>query len=142
MKSTWVLVFALVALAAAGCSGDRVATPTGARTSAEAPHGGGPAAPAPASGDCTFRRGVTTCQTTTGQHTETGTHQEVSGCLAFNGTTFVPGQRTRTFSDQYLVSEVTTTRQHGRHGAIFDTAAGTTRELQSSTLVSDQCVAI
>jgi hypothetical protein len=73
---------------------------------------------------------------------ETETRRVFTGCLAFDGTTFVAGQRTRTFEDQVQVSDVTTTLQHGRNGRVFDTRRGTERLILSSTLLSDACVPI
>jgi Tol biopolymer transport system component len=97
--------------------------------------------PAAVEADCRFSRGVTTCTTTT-QHVETSTHAEISGCMTFNGSQFVPGRRTRTFNDQTSVSETTTTLAHGRHGPVFDTSSSTTRGAVTSILVSDECAAI
>jgi hypothetical protein len=102
-------------------------------TTAEAPAACG--APAP---ECTFSRGITTCVTTT-QTVESSTHVAFSGCVAFNGTTFVAGQRARTFADQILVTVTTTTLQHWHHGKVFDTSTVTTREIIASTLISDVC---
>jgi hypothetical protein len=141
MRSFWLPLFVSVsALGAAACSGDRPTTPTGTTAAERVSTSGSPNAPA-ADGDCHFSRGVTTC-TTSAQHVETGTHAEVSGCMAFNGTAFVAGRRTRTFDDQVLVTELTTTLRHGRHGPVYDTSTSTTRAMVASTLVSDQCVAL
>lgn len=87
---------------------------------------------------CASSKGVTTCVTTT-QTIVADTHVAFSGCTAFNGASFVPGARARTFADQVLVTVTTTTLQHGRHGKIFDTSTVTTREILSSTLISDVC---
>jgi hypothetical protein len=87
---------------------------------------------------CTFYQGIMTCVATT-QHEEDSTHVAFSGCNAFNGTTFVPGRRLLTFADVVLVTVTRTTRSYGRHGAVFDTSTATTRQLLSSTLISDGC---
>ncbi|PYM65947.1 MAG: hypothetical protein DMD79_03880 [Candidatus Rokuibacteriota bacterium] len=71
------------------------------------------------------------------QRVSASTHAEVSGCQY--GPTGIPGRRTRTFADVLLVTETTTTRQHGRHGAVFDTSTATRTERLSSSLVSDVC---
>src|SRR5438128_765247 len=86
--------------------------------------------------NCSFSRGVTAC-VTTAQRQENSTHAEVSGCQY--GPMGIPGRRTRTFADVLLVTETTTTRQHGRHGAVFDTSTATRTERLSSSLVSDVC---
>lgn len=88
--------------------------------------------------DCTFERGVTTCVTVT-ERTETGTHQAFSGCVAFNGTEFVAGRRVRTFADTFLVTETTTTLQHGMRGAVFDTSVAEERALISSVEINSVC---
>jgi hypothetical protein len=124
--------FVMIAIGAAGCSGDRATTPTGATTAAEKKA---------ADPGCEFSHGVTTC-TTTAQHIEAGTHAEVSGCMAFNGTIFVAGARTRTFNDQVQVTETTITKRHGHNGSVFDVSTGTQRDILSSTLVSDVCVPV
>jgi hypothetical protein len=127
-----------VALAvAAGCGRSGPTDPSGStvpaeRTVAQVPQPGG---------DCRFTRGVTTCVATT-IHVESTTHAEVSGCLAFDGTGFVPGRRTRTFQDEIRVTETTTTRRHGRQGAVFATSTTTRTEPLVSTLVADDCVAL
>jgi hypothetical protein len=141
MRVIWPSVLvSLIAVGAVACSGDRAPMPTGATTAAEGVSGGG-SPPAAAEADCQFSRGVTTC-TTTRQHVETSTHAEISGCMTFNGSEFVPGRRTRTFNDQTPVSETTVTLEHGRHGRVFDTSTSTTRGAVTPTLVSDECVAI
>ncbi len=122
---------------AAGCGRGGPADPSGGAAPAERAVA---QAPRP-EGDCRFARGVTTC-VATASHVETTTHSEVSGCLAFDGTGFVPGRRTRTFQDQTRVTETTTTRRHGRQGAVFATSTTTQTEPLGSTLVSDDCVAL
>ena len=92
-------------------------------------------APAP---ECTFLKGVTTCVTTT-QSIETSTHEEISGCVAVDGTKFVPGRRSRTFVDQLEITMTTTTLQHGRNGKVFNTSTDTQTEILSSMLISDAC---
>jgi hypothetical protein len=87
-------------------------------------------------GACSFSRGVTTCVTTT-QHQETATHVEYSGCRY--GPNAVPGRRSRTFSDTYLVTETTTTKYHGRSDHAFSSHTTTSRQLVSSRQISDVC---
>ena len=84
---------------------------------------------------CTFSRGTTTCVSTV-QYRETSTHSEYSGC---RGPTGVSGPRIRTFSDVYLVTATTTTLRRGKSGKIYSTRTVTTRQLLSSTLISDVC---
>jgi hypothetical protein len=79
---------------------------------------------------------VTTC-VTTAQHQEVGSHVEISGCLY--GPTGIPGRRSRTFSDTYLVTETTTTLYHGQSDNAFSSQTVTSRQLIGSTLVSDVC---
>jgi hypothetical protein len=86
--------------------------------------------------NCTFSRGTTTCVTTV-QYQETSTHSEYSGCRA--GPNAVPGSRIRTFRDTYLVTVTTTTLRRGNSGKIYSSQTVTTRQLLSSTLVSDVC---
>jgi hypothetical protein len=88
--------------------------------------------------NCTFSRGVTTCVTTSQRQVQS-THTEVSGCVVGPGSPPTPGRRTRTFADVTLVTETTTTLQHGRHGPVFDTQTDTQTQLLSSTLISDVC---
>ena len=38
-----------------------------------------------------------------------------------------------------MVTETTTTLQHGKSGAVYDTHADTTRQLVSSRQISDVC---
>jgi hypothetical protein len=85
---------------------------------------------------CTFSRGTTTCVSTV-QYQETSTHSEYSGCRA--GPNAVPGSRIRTFSDTYLVTVTTTTLRRGKSGKIYSSHTVTTRQLISSTLISDVC---
>jgi hypothetical protein len=87
-------------------------------------------------GFCSFSRGVTTCVTTT-QHQETGSHVEYSGCRY--GPSGVPGRRSRTFSDTYLVTVMTTTLRRGRSDHVFSTQTTTSRQLIGSTQISDVC---
>ena len=86
--------------------------------------------------NCSFSRGVTEC-VTTAQRQENSSHAEISGCLY--GPTGIPGRRTRTFADVLLVTETTTTHQHGRHGAVYDSSTATRTERLSSSMVSDVC---
>ena len=95
-----------------------------------------PAAGRPHATTCDFSRGTTTC-VTTAQHTETSTHDEISGCLF--GPSSVPGRRTRTFRDTFLVTVTTTSLQHGRHGKVYDTSAVSSRQLVSSVQIADVC---
>ena len=95
-------------------------------------------APEPA---CTYDQGVKTCVTMT-QSIECETVVELSGCVAFNGTSFVAGQRARTFDNQVLVTVTTTTVKKWHHGKVIDTSTVTTREILSSTLISDVCTAL
>jgi len=85
---------------------------------------------------CAFSRGTTTC-VATAQYTETTTHDEISGCLF--GPSSVPGRRARTFRDTFLVTESTTTLQHGRHGKVYDISTASSRELVSSVQIADVC---
>lgn len=94
------------------------------------------AAARPDAATCAFSRGTTTC-VTTAQHTETSTHDEISGCLF--GPSSVPGRRARTFRDTFLVTESTTTLQHGRRGRVYDTSTAVSRELVSSVQIADVC---
>jgi len=89
-----------------------------------------------ADGICSFERGTTTC-TSVAQATIAGTHTAFSGCLY--GPVGLPGRRQRTFADTYLVTSTTTTLSHGRKGPVYDSKTTTTRQLTSSTLVSDTC---
>ena len=142
MRVTWpAILVSLIVVTAVGCSQDHAPNPTGATTATEQVSGGGQSPTGAGDPNCQFARGVTAC-TTTSQHVEPGTHSEVSGCMAFNGTVFVAGRRTRTFNDQTQITDTTVTRQHGRNGKIFDTSTTTTRTLLTSTLVSDTCVPI
>jgi hypothetical protein len=86
--------------------------------------------------DCTFDRGTTTCVTTT-TRMETETIAMVSGCLY--GPDRQAGRRTRTTETTYRVTDTTTTRQHGRNGAVYDTQTASSREFVSSRFVSDVC---
>jgi hypothetical protein len=136
------LLIAVLAFLAAGCGGGTPAGPsstsapeTASQTAAEQP------AAASDEPGCTFSQGVTTCVTTT-QSIVTSTHTEVSGCMASNGTTFVPGRRERTFQDRVQVTQTTTTLRHGRNGKTFDTQTTSQSQPLSSTLVSDICVPI
>jgi len=125
----------------ASCGGG---TPAGPSSATSAPEATDPTAAEQRSAaateppGCTFAHGVTTCVTTT-QHVETTTHGEVSGCMAFNGSAFVPGRRTRTFEDQVMVTLTTATRRHGRQGAVIDTQTTSQSQILSSRLVSDVC---
>src|SRR5262249_48855354 len=99
------LLIVVLAFVAAGCGGGSPAGPS----STSAPEAASQTAaeqPAAASDEpgCTFSLGVTTCVTTT-QSIVTSTHTEVSGCMAFNGTTFVAGRRERTFEDRVQVTQ-------------------------------------
>ena len=85
---------------------------------------------------CSFSQGVTTCITTT-QREITTTHVETSGCLY--GPTGIPGRRSRTFSDTYLVTETTTTLYHGRSDQQISSETTTTTVRIRSTLISDVC---
>jgi hypothetical protein len=85
---------------------------------------------------CSFSRGTTTCVSTV-QYTETTTHSEYSGCVA--GPSGQPGSRVRTFSDTYLVTATTTTLRRGKSHKVYSSKTVTTRQLVSSTLVSDVC---
>ncbi len=85
---------------------------------------------------CTFERGITTCVTTE-QSTQTERRTLVSGCLY--GPQGVPGRRSRIFEDIYLLTITTTTRQHGRHGRIFDWWTEVTRVLVESRQIADLC---
>lgn len=85
---------------------------------------------------CTFEHGTTTCVTTT-RHTEITERIVVSGCLS--GPTGVPGRRTTTFRDTFLVTATTTTRAHGRQGPIYDSQTDVTRTLVSSAQISSVC---
>ena len=93
------------------------------------------AAPTPTE-ECTFDRGTTRCVSTT-QHTETDTHQVVGGCVA--GPAGVPGRRTTTYLDTYLVTETTTTSMHGLSGKTFDSQTSETRVLIDSHQISSVC---
>jgi hypothetical protein len=84
---------------------------------------------------CTFSRGTTTCISTV-QYQETSTHSEYGGC---RGPTGVSGPRIRTYSDVYLVTATTTTLRRGRSGKIYSSNTVTSRQLVSSTLISDVC---
>lgn len=86
--------------------------------------------------NCSYSRGTTTCVTTV-RYQETSTHSEYSGCRA--GPNAVPGSRIRTFRDTYLVTVTTTTLRRGNSGKIYSSQTVTTRQLLSSTLVSDVC---
>jgi hypothetical protein len=88
---------------------------------------------------CSFAKGVTTCVTVT-QHLEESTHTETSGCVVGPSLPPIPGRRVRTFQDVILVTETTTTLQHGRSGKVFDTRTTTQTQLVSSTLISDVCL--
>jgi hypothetical protein len=140
MKSARVSAWAVLLLAAPldlvlGCGGEPASDP--ALPLAQAAVEVSAAAPPTAPG-CTFSRGVTTCITIT-QHEEQSTHTEVSGCAFGPTIPPIPGRRTRTFLDLFLVTETTTTLQHGRAGKVFDTQTTTERQLLSSTLLSDVC---
>ena len=87
---------------------------------------------------CTFDTGTTTCVSTT-ETTVTSTHVAVSGCNY--GPTGIPSRRSRTFEDTFLVTATTTTLQHGRQGAVYDSSTETTRTLVSSVQISDVCEA-
>jgi hypothetical protein len=111
------------------------------------PHSFAPAAAAQSQGqsseqkkgadeNCSYSRGTTTCVTTV-TYQETSTHSEYSGCRA--GPNAVPGSRVRTFRDTYLVTVTTTTLRRGKSGKIYSSQTLTTRQLLSSTLVSDVC---
>jgi hypothetical protein len=133
----WILlVLVLPAAGLFGCGGDEPTGPVPLQAAATELGAAPPTAPG-----CTFSRGVTTCVAIT-QHTEQSTHSEISGCTVGPGFPPIPGARTRTFLDVFLVTETTTTLRHGRAGAVFDTQTTTTRQLQSSTLISDVCVPI
>jgi hypothetical protein len=127
--SLLVLPAALVA----GCGGEELEEAAAARAALASAGAAPPTAPG-----CTFVRGVTTCITVT-QHTEESTHTEISGCTVGPAFPPVPGVRSRTFLDVFLVTETTTTLQHGRAGRVFDTQTTSERQLLSSTLVSDVC---
>jgi hypothetical protein len=86
--------------------------------------------------NCSFSRGTTTCVSSV-QSVETTTHTEYSGCLY--GPNGVPGARTRTFSDTYLVTTTTTTLSRGQFGPVYDSDTVTTSVKTSSTLISDVC---
>lgn len=92
-------------------------------------------APAP---ECTFDQGVKTCVTTT-QTIVCETRLVFAGCTAFNGTTFVPGQRVLTFHDQVLITATTTVVRKWHQWKVVETSTVTTREILSSTLISDVC---
>lgn len=92
------------------------------------------------SNTCTFDEGITTC-VIVDQVTQTTTHIETSGCVAFNGSEFVPGRRSRTYSDTFLITATTTTYAHGKNGPVYDHTTDVTRTLQSSVLISDVCEA-
>ena len=95
------------------------------------------AAPVASADDgCTFAQGTTTCVATT-RRTETTERIVVSGCLS--GPTGVPGRRTTTFRDTFLVTETTTTRAHGRQGPIYDSRSAVTRMLVTSIQISSVC---
>ena len=89
--------------------------------------------------DCTFDQGVLTCVTTT-QTIVCETRVVFAGCMAFNGETFVTGQRTLTFNDQVLITVTTTVVRKWHDWKEGDTSTVTTREILSSTLISDVCV--
>jgi hypothetical protein len=137
----------MLALVAASCgSGTSPTMPSSLATSSTTP-GALSAATLDATGgqmhvekqppaNCTFSNGTTTCITTV-TTTETGTHQAFSGCLY--GPYAAPGRRIRTFEDTYTVTETTTTLQHGKSGAVYDTQSDTTRQLVSSRQISDVC---
>jgi hypothetical protein len=91
---------------------------------------------------CRFDKGVTTCTRIVSQETHTGAHDEVSGCMTFDGTSFVPGRRTRSFSDTFVVTTTEMTRAHGRCGRIFESSTTQQQELASSVMTSDRCEAI
>jgi hypothetical protein len=93
----------------------------------------------PEENTCSFARGTTTCVSSV-QYVETTTHAEYSGCLY--GPNGVPGARTRTFSDTYLVTATTTTLSRGQFGPVYDSTTVTTRVLTSSILISDVCAPI
>ena len=90
-------------------------------------------------GDCAFENGTTTC-TYVGEFTHTTYHDAVSGCLY--GPNAVPGRRTRTFEDTYLVTVTTTTLARGRSGPVYNSSTSTSETLMSSQVVSDVCEAI
>jgi hypothetical protein len=127
----WCAGLLFMGVLGAGCGGEPLAEPAAPTVQAvvEAP-------PLPAG--CTFERGVTTCVTVT-QRQEVSTHTETSGCVVGPSLPPIPGRRLRTFQDVFLVTETTTTLQHGRAGKVFDTQTTTDRQLVSSTLISDVC---
>ncbi|MEA2766697.1 MAG: hypothetical protein QOK07_3101 [Gemmatimonadaceae bacterium] len=87
--------------------------------------------------NCSFSRGTTTCVSSV-QSVETATHTEYSGCLY--GPNGVPGARTRTFSDTYLVTTTTTTLSRGQFGPVYDSSTAVTNRVPTgSTLISDVC---
>jgi hypothetical protein len=131
-----VLLLALPGGALLGCGGEEPAQPAPVQAALTSVGDAPPTGPG-----CSFSRGVTTCVTVT-QHTEQSFHTETSGCTVGPAFPPVPGARTRTFLDVFLVTETTTTLQHGRAGKVFDTQTTTERQLLSSTLISDVCMPI
>jgi hypothetical protein len=94
-----------------------------------------PATPQPEPG-CTFQNGVTTCVTVS-QSQDQQTVTMVSGCLY--GPEGVPGRRERVFLETWLITATTTTYAKGVNGPIYDSSTTVTRDLLSSTQVSDTC---
>jgi hypothetical protein len=91
---------------------------------------------------CSFSRGTTTCVSTVSFEEKT-THQEISGCSVGPFFPPVPGRRTRTFDDTYLVTVQHITYYRGRSNHAYASEdRETSRVLESSTQVSDKCEAI
>lgn len=85
---------------------------------------------------CVFANGVTTC-TSVDEYTYTTLRSAVSGCLY--GPNAIPGRRTRTFEDTYLVSVTTTTVSHGKSGPVYDSSSTSSQTLIGSQQISDVC---
>ena len=153
MRSARLQVGTLIGLLLLGCGGG-VSNPAGSSRGAalgpgtsSAGQGGEDLVTASAAGgqcqpegaQCQFDRGVTTCVSTSSQTVVTTT-QETSGCFVTVGTAEVPGIRTRTFLNHFLVTTTTTTRAHGRCGRVFDSSSSEQQQLQFRDLVADVCV--
>jgi hypothetical protein len=137
MSPSMIAVSAGLALLAAG------ANPAAHRThDTRAPHAlvglqGANASPtAGSSDDCTFSQGTTTCIFTY-QYTEKITHLETSGCLY--GPYGIPGRRTRTIEETYLVTVTVASYIHGKSGAPYDVESASTRDFISRVTISDVC---
>lgn len=135
-----VILAAAFAMFGVGCGGGTESLEMGTQQGAvSSPEAAGPDCNGNAT--CTFSRGVESCVLVE-QHTVQSSHVETSGCIAFDGTKFVPGRRSRTFLDVLQVTDTTTTERHGHCGKIISSSTVTTTQIISRTLISDVCEAL